>query len=33
MYKLEDYKEEEQVSREVAKMDKDMIRSRIWGQI
>ena len=33
MDKVEDYKEEEQVTREVAKMDKDMIRSRIWGQI
>ena len=36
MDKVEDYKvfkEEEQVTREVAKMDKDMIGSRIWGQI
>ena len=33
MDKVEDYKEEEQVTREVAKMDKDMIGSRILGQI
>ena len=36
MDKVEDYKvfkEEEQVTREVAKVDKDMIGSRIWGQI
>ena len=36
MDKVEDYKvfkEEEQVTREVAKVDKDMIGSRIWGNV
>ena len=36
MDKVEDYKvfkEEEQVTREVAKVDKDMVGSRIWGNV
>ena len=36
MDKVEDhkvFKEEEQVTREVAKVDKDMIRSRFWENV
>ena len=36
MDKVEDYKvfkEEEYVTREVAKVDKDMVGSRIWGNV